>query len=251
MKEEEQMPDERRALLRTGAVCGVLGGPGFFVLGFTHGDLPAGAEDALRYVAERPDWQAVHLGAVICALLWVAAFVALAASVSHGAAGALGRLAVASIAVGAAVAVVDFSVDGYALRALAEAWASAPAAQKGELVGSGETLLLILSGTFCMYVSFLFGLPFLLGGLAVAFSRTYPAWLGWAGAVAGTGSLVSGMAFFLDAGIVPDVLVFALFLPVVNLWLAVMGVLMWRRASVEATDAAEVPHDPHERPGHG
>lgn len=243
MKEEEQRPGERRALLRIGAICGLLGGPGLFVLGFAHGDLPSGAEDALSYVAGRLDWQAVHLGAVICALLWVAAFVALASSISHGVAGALGRLAVASIALGAAVAVVDFSVDGYALRGLAKAWASAPAAQKGELVRSGQTLLLVLSGTFCMYVSFLFGLPFLLGGLAVAFSRAYPAWLGWVGAVAGTGSLVSGMAFFLDAGLVPDVLVFALFLPVVNLWLAVMGVLMWRRASVEVTDAAEAPRE--------
>lgn len=228
----------RITLLKVGSLCGVLGGPGFFVLGLAHGDLPADPESVLRYVASRPGWQAVHLGDAICALLWVGAFAALAASISRGAAGALGRLAVASIIVGAAVAIVDFSIDGYALRALAEAWTAAPEARSEELVRATETLLLVLSGTFCVYVSFLFGLPFVLGGLAVALSRSYPAWLGWVGACAGMGSLVAGMAFFLDVGFVPDVLVFALFLPVVNLWLAVMGVLMWRRANAGFTEDA-------------
>lgn len=67
-----------RAFLKLGAVCAVLGAAAFLVAGGLHGDLPHDADAAARYLAARPYWSAVHLLAIIAALLWVPAFAGLA-----------------------------------------------------------------------------------------------------------------------------------------------------------------------------
>jgi hypothetical protein len=70
------------------------------------------------------------------------------------------------------------------------------------------------------------GVPFILFGLAVVFSRLYPTWLGWVGVVGGLGSLTSGVAMFLGV----DLELYIAFALVVSVWMVAMGLLMWRRA---------------------
>ena len=74
------------------------------------------------------------------------------------------------------------------------------------------------------------GLPFVLFGLSVAFSRAYPAWLGWVGAAAGAGAFVTGVTRFVQLELVPDPVLFGVFGLGVSLWMAARGALMWKRA---------------------
>jgi Domain of unknown function (DUF4386) len=75
------------------------------------------------------------------------------------------------------------------------------------------------------------GVTFVLLGLAVAWSRAYPRWLGWMAVVAGAGSVLVGL---VQAQVgetnavtrIPSII----FPTVITLWLAWMGVLLLRKA---------------------
>lgn len=219
-----------RTLLRIGAVCAILGTIFSVAAGIGFGNLTneLGTEDILRYISSRPDWYwpMVHLGFIFGALLWVGALTALAGSLD-GSGWALGRLGAASVVIGATVHVVDSSMNGFGLSTLADTRASAPAAEQASLLLTGDTLLTILGGTWASVLSLFHGVPFILFGLAVVFSRGYPTWLGWLGFAGGLGSLTCGALMFLGVSLAPEPL-FIVFALVVSLFMLVMGVLMWR-----------------------
>jgi hypothetical protein len=219
-------------MLRIGAVCAIVGSVVSVAAGMGFGNLTneVGTERVLREIAARPAWYwpTVHLGFIVGAFLWVGAFVAIATSLEYGASWALGWLGVAAVLVGAAVHVVDSSISGFGLAALAHDWTSAAATDQANLVRMGDMLLYGLNGTWRSVHSYFHGAPFILTGAAVAMSRRYPAWLGWFGVAGGTGSFLGGVLQFL--GVVPGterrVIVFA---QAVSLWMVGMGVLMWRQ----------------------
>jgi hypothetical protein len=229
MQEAVQETGER-ALLRIGAGCAILGSVVSVAAGAGFGNRTVGADTGtvLRFIAARPDWYwpLVFLGFILGALLWVGAFVALASSLTEGVGWALGRLGVASIIIGATLHIIDASINGFGLAALAHAWATAPAPEQANLLRDGDMLLRILGGTWASVITFFHGVPFILLGLAVVFSRRYPAWLGWVGVGGGLGSVVLGVTMFLGT---PEMLYVA-FAIVVSLWMVAMGVLMWQQA---------------------
>ena len=233
MREEtdrEKAHDER-TLLRVGAVSAVLGTVANVVASAGHGDLPeTGTQAALHFVAERDTWGLVHLTSIFAVLLWLVAFVALSGSMPRGAAWLLARFGLASISVGAALHVVFFSIDGYALKGAADAWAAAPGSERESLLQAGDLVLLLQNSQFVSAIALVLGLPFVLFGLAVAFSRAYPAWLGWVGAAAGAGAFFTGVTRFVQLELVPDPVLFGMFGLGVSLWMAAMGALMWKRA---------------------
>jgi hypothetical protein len=190
-----------------------------------------GTEQVLRMIAARPRWYwpTVHLGFIVGAFLWVGAFIALAVSLKRSVSWALGWLGAATVIVGAAIYVADSSISGFGLNALASAWASAPTSEQSNLLRVGDTLLYLLNGTWRSVHSYFHGVPFILSGSAVALSRRYPPWLGWVGVAGGIASFLGGVLQFLGVVSGSERLVIV---ParVVSLWMAAMGVLMWRRA---------------------
>lgn len=226
------VPHGHRTLLRTGAVCAITGTLANVAATAGHGDLPeAGAAAELAFVADRASWSHVHLLSIVGVLLWLAAFVALDQSMRHTPAAVLGRLAVACASVGASVHVVFFSIDGYALKRTADAWAAATGPEQADLLEAGHLVLLLQNSQFVSAIAFMLGLPFVLIGLAVAFSRSYPAWLGWVAVLAGLGSLVTGTTRFVGLDqLIPDPVFFPAFALPASSSIAALGVLMWRRA---------------------
>lgn len=238
MIREGQQGDER-AVPRIGAACAILGAVVSVAAGAGFGNRTTtlDSERMLRYVASQPSWYwpAVHLGFILGALLWVGAFTVFAGLLPEGVSRVLGRLATASIIVGATIHVVDSSVDGFGLTALARSWAGASGAEQANLLRAAATLLQVLHGIWASVITFFHGLPFLLLGLAVVVSRRYPAWLGWIGVGGGAGSLAVGAMMFLGAGFVPSGL-FIAFAIVVSIWMLAMGILLWSPSlSVGAT----------------
>jgi hypothetical protein len=224
-----------RIFLRIGAFGAIVGAIVSVAAGMGFGNLTneLDAEQVLQFISARPDWYwpTVHLGFIVGALLWVSAFVALAVSFSRGASWALGWLAAAAVVVGAAVHIVDSSISGFGLSALASAWASAPPSERAHLVRVGEMLLYVLNGTWPNVHSFFHGVPFVVAGAAVALSRRYPAWIGWVGAAGGAASLLGGVLQFV--GVIPHEERFVIVpAQVVSVWFVVVGVMMWRRTRV-------------------
>ena len=172
-------------------------------------------------------WPVIYFGFIFGALLWVGALVALASTLTAGAAWALGRLAVPAAIVGATLHTVDGALNAGALAGLARAWEAAPEGERTALVQNGDLLLRLLDGTWAGVITLFHGAPFVLVGLAVALSRLYPAWLGWIGFIGGAGSLVIGIAMFL--GLAPAGLAVP-FAVVLSLFMVVLGWLMWNQS---------------------
>jgi hypothetical protein len=222
--------EQNFALLRIGGVAAIVGTVLQVAAGTSQSALlGAGAELALRSLAEQPDWvwPVIYLGFIFGALLWVGALVALAATLTAGATWALGRLALAAVIVGVALHAVDGALNAVGLEGLARAWAAAPEGERAALVQNGDLLLRILDGTWAGVITLFHGLPFVLAGLAVTLSHRYPGWLGWIGVIGGVGSLVVGVAMFL--GVAPAGLAVP-FAVVLSLFMVILGWMMWTQA---------------------
>lgn len=222
--------DQRTALLRIGAICAVTGTLGYLALFLSHGDLPdQTAESALAWVAGKP-LAALHLGIILCFLLWVGALIALGSSLVEGTSWALGQLGSAAAVVGATLLAVHYRIDGPALEQVADAWAGAAGAEREQLLARGDLVILMTGGGFPLYVALLLGLPFILFGIAVILSSAYPSWLGWLGAGAGAVAFVVGTTNFVGLEF-PPIQLFVLSVFLLDVWMIAMGVLMWRRAT--------------------
>jgi hypothetical protein len=230
--------------LRIGAICAVLGAIVSILSGIGFGNLTNESviDSVLSYIASQPRWYwpVVHLGFMLGAFLWVEAFSALTSSLREGVSGALGRLALAAVILGAGIHVVDSSISGYGLAALADAWANAPATDRVNIVSESDMLLRILSGTWASVTCLFHGLPFVILGAALINSGRYPSWLGWVSVVGGVGSLVSGVTMFLGTEKLPErfYIPFAL---VVSLFMLIVGIYMWRRAADSTTATRSEP----------
>ena len=143
-----------------------------------------------------------------------------------------GLVAVVAMVLGAALYVVNSFMSGTALTALAQQWAAAPVAQRGDIVRSTDTLLMVLGGTWTGVVVLFHGVPFVLDGTAVARSARYPRPLKWIGALAGFGSVVTGALMLMTPGTVPPALYFV-FAGVGMVWMVGVGIVL-KRAPVPA-----------------
>jgi Domain of unknown function (DUF4386) len=132
---------------------------------------------------------------------------------------------------GITVGLILVILDGLAAKRIAEAWATAPASEQPaalRLVLAEETINLAPAALFNILFA---GVTFILYGLAVAWSRVYPRWLGWVVVVAGIGSVVAGLVQ-ANAGESTTVtrILTVIFPTVITLWLVEMGVLVLRKA---------------------
>jgi hypothetical protein len=217
--------------LKLGAVCAVLGGLAIAGFRLLHGDLPAAdAPAALAFITRHPFYAGIHIGTILGVLVWAGGIVALSGTLTSGQAGILGRVGTASVLVGAAVFIVDFSIDGVAGQDLATAWHAAPTARP-ELELAARTAFTILRGTSLTSILILWGIPLLLLGRALLL-EAYPAWLSWTGMAIGAAIIPAALALLLREDLFPGILLYGLLISIaVPLWSLALGLAMWRRAT--------------------
>ena len=226
------MPD--RTLLRIGAVLAMVGAIAFMVgqsLGPTVD--PDDTAAFLQDTAESTTSVGGYLLRFVGDALLVGALVALYRSITEGPGAELARLGFATALVALAVNAVWLGIQGFATKELAEAWVNAPAEEKAAAFRVAEAVQHMVVGVASLG-SVLYGTAILLYGLAVALSNTYPRWLGWVAVVVGLGAAVAGLLLFLIGASLGTLIPYALFSFLSMLWVLVMGVLMWRRASTTA-----------------
>ena len=231
---DEQEQDQQRGfsplLLQIGGAAAIIGTIFQVGAGTLSTSLPAGGgADALQALAEQPIMlPVIYLGFILGAVLWVWALVALASQLTVGHARALSLLALASAFVGATLHAVDGVLHGVALPSLAAAWVAAPEDARDALVQDFDLLRHLFEATWAGVIVLFHGVPFVLAGLAVAFSQRYPAWLGWVGFVGGAGSVIIGLAMFFGAAPAGLAVPFAVILSV---FMVVLGWLMLPRTT--------------------
>jgi hypothetical protein len=229
-------------VLRIGSTAGIAGALLAMVGNLIHPATPIGdPEGVAATIADSRIWVPGHLAIVVGLVLMLGGLLAVAQSIQGGLPGALARLGAAAAVAGITVGLILVTLDGIAAKQLAEAWATAPPGER-----AAALRLLLASETFNFALAALFnilfaGVTFILYGLAVAWSRQYPRWLGWVVVIAGIGSVAAGL---LQAAVgEPTTLsrVLTIVFPtVITLWLVDVNVLVLRRAaSLERAAAAQ------------
>jgi len=224
--------ETRYWLLRIGSVAAILGslcaGVGNLLHPVTPRDDPEGVA---RVIAESSAWTLIHVVIVIGIILMLGGIVAIRYSIEGGPAEAFARLGAYAATIGATVGVMTLILDGVAAKQLADTWAAAPESGRAialSAVSANENVNFALAGLFNFSFA---GVPFVLMGLAVGRSGTYPPWLGWVGALAGVGSIGASMVQAFTGKPTTASLVLTIIGPtVISLWLLVLGVLLGRTA---------------------
>ena len=223
------MPD--RSLVRVGSVSAVLGAIILIVANILH---PRGADfgdtaEHLQEIADAGIYLGDHIGLLVGALLLTGGLIGISRSLTEGGGAVWARLGLAAAVASAALMVVVVAVDGIAFKAVADEWASS---QNAALFQAAYVLEQIGLGLFTMLIFFVFGVTFILYGLAVALSEVYQKWLGWLALALGIAAAVIGVIQAFDGP--SDTLTNVLF-PIVSVlltvWVLVLGVLMWRKTS--------------------
>jgi hypothetical protein len=191
---------------------------------------PNNAAAAFAEYAASRQWIAIHLTQFAGVAAMIAALLALGRQLE---AGALLRLAagggVASLALAAALQ----AVDGIALKAMVDAWAAAPAAEKNAAFRAAFAVRQIEIG-FASLSSLVFGATAALFGAALLNSRTFSPWLGRLGIAAGLGIAATGLAIAYTGFSDVEMLILMLASVLLLVWMVALGVMMWRRQSQSA-----------------
>jgi len=218
--------------LKAGGVCLIAGSVVFAGCRLLHGDTPAAdAEAALNFVRDRPIYPAVHIFAVLAALVSLIGLVALTRSLTRPASWLIGQAAVITATVGLAIFGVESTSEGLALPELAAA-ANADPGQHAELVRAVRAVAAATHGPSLLAMALLIGLPLLLLGIAMVLDQ-YPAWLGWAGIIIGGITALAAVSLFLMPSLFPGFLLYGVLGSVIaQLWLLATGIVMLRRSHV-------------------
>src|SRR5262249_51485479 len=120
------------------------------------------------------------------------------------------------------------AVDGVALKVMVDGWTNAGPDQKQSSYLAAVAVRQIEIGT-ASSVAMLFGAAVVLLAIAVVGSGKYPAWLGWFGVAAGTGTGAGGVliAFTGFSTVEMSVAMPSNLLLVV--WLSLIAAVMWRQ----------------------
>lgn len=214
---------------RIAAICLVVGSAAGLFFRMMHGDVPAGdPHAALQFIGAHPFYAGVHLGEVLSVILSVIGFVLLSSTLTDRKAVLVSWLAVAVLLVGAAVHVVDFTIDGHAGQTLANVWQTASPLQRTELEQAAGTVYTALHGPALVSISLLWGLATLLFAWAVRHEQ-YPSWLHRTGVIASALTCIAALAQYLHADLVPGFLIFGLLVLLVQIWTICLGATVFRR----------------------
>jgi hypothetical protein len=222
-------PQERRTLIRLGAVSAMVGALLALVVNPIHGDLPAEPQVALATVAANANWGLLHLGIMASAVFLLGGLLGLSQVADGPVAQGLARLSVIIAIPGAAVMLAGLAIDGFATKALADLWANTAVADQAAAFRVAVAVETVQNALFHTWAALFIGVPFLLMGLSgLLVGGGFPRWLGTIAVVGGAGALFMGVSGFLQVS-VPGVL-FNVFAFIVTLWVLAAGVVAWRES---------------------
>lgn len=132
--------------------------------------------------------------------------------------------AIASLGVGAVLQ----AVDGIALKAMVDAWATAPTAHKEVAFQAALAVRQIEIGLASMG-NLLFGLTVICYGMALLVDHTYPKWIGGLAVVGGVATTIAGVIMAYSGFSGPAMAISMPASSILLVWMLSLGVLMWRR----------------------
>lgn len=184
-------------------------------------------------------WIASHLMQLAGVASMVAALLCLTTVLEVRRGSGIARVAAGGAIASLALAAALQAVDGIALKNMVDAWAAAPASQKGEVFHAAFAVRQIEVGLASMAI-LSFGLTTTLYGVALIGARIYPTWFVALAMASGVPMIASSvvMAYSGFSG-----LSMAINMPacaILLVWMLTLGVLMWRQDGVSLDDETSV-----------
>ena len=223
------------------AVAAIAGALTLYVGTFLH---PSNADPndpvaaSTEYAADRL-WIASHLTQLFGVMLIVIALVVLSRLISNGGGASWAYLGVVGAGSSLSIAGATQAVDGIALKRMVDSWAAASAAGKEILFLATFAVRQIEIGLVSI-LALLFGITVTIYGIALASDRSFPKWLGWLAILGGNTIAVAGIVMahtgFSDLAMTINLSGSSLVL----VWLIVVEVRLWRRASAKSSHATVV-----------
>lgn len=215
---------------RVGAVAAIAGALALLAGTALH-PMDADPGDALaaftEYAADT-HWVASHLTQFLGVALMFIGLVAMRDAIRNEPAEWVARLGLVFGASAMTTAAVLQAVDGVALKVMVDGWSSAPLDQKQSAFMAAFAVRQIEIG-LASFMALLSGVTAILYGVAFAWSRGFPSWLGWVGAIGGLGTVAGGL---LSANTGFSTIAMNVAMPfnlVFATWVVLAGVVLWRR----------------------
>ncbi len=218
---------EPRTQIRLGALSAILGALLALVINLLYPIPPDDPEALLTLIASKANWGLLNVGLMVSTLFILGGLHSLSQVAQGPLARGLARLGMVVALPGAGCMLVGLAVEGYAMKALADLWASASGADKADAFRIALAVEQVQSALFHTWAAFFVGAPFLLLGLSgLVPGGGFPRWLGAFAAFGGVGALIAGAAGILGTPL-PS-LVFVVAATLVTLWILIAGVVALR-----------------------
>jgi len=228
---------QHRNASKAGATCAIAGAALLFVGTYLHPVEANPNEPVAAFTEYAADdfWVFSHLMQLVGVASMVASLLFLTTVLEAKRGPGIARVAAGGAIASLALAAVLQAVDGIALKNMVDAWAAAPASQKGEAFHAAFAVRQIEIGLASM-VSLSFGLTATLYGIALIGACIYPKWFAAVAMASGVLTIASGvvMAYSGFSG-----LSMAINMPanaILLVWMLTLGVFMWRKDGVLLDD---------------
>ena len=214
-------------LSRLGAVSGIVGAFLAIIGNLLHPRIPPDPIAAHTIIAQHRYWDIVHLVIILAAACLAVFFVALASQTATPHGRAWSRAGTTIGLLGAAVLIVAIGIDGYAGKALADAYRASSDNERFVHLHVAEGINLVHTGLLYVWLMLFFGVPFIAYGLAGLAEGWSPRWLIWLSVAGGSVVVVlSGVAYIAPNEQITAIL--GMLALVMTLWVIAIARSMWR-----------------------
>lgn len=217
--------------LKIGSLAAIFGAVTLFIATMLHPRSADPSDSVAAFTEYAADtwWIASHLGAFAGVALMFVGIHALSRSLIDAPIGWLANLGMLAAFAALVLSAVLQAIDGVALKMMVDHWASVPVAQKPSAFEAAFAVRQIEIGV-ASFTAMLFGTAGVLLGIALAASALYPAWLGFIAIVGGLGTAIGGLLTAFSGFSRAAMNVGMPFNLIMIIWIALAGILMWRRA---------------------
>jgi hypothetical protein len=187
-------------LNRLGAATGIAGAFLAIIGNLLHPRLPGDPIAAHNVIAQHRYWDVIHLIIILAAVCLAVFFVALASesTTPHGRAWNWAGATIGLL--GAAVLIVAIGIDGYAGKALADAYHASRDNERFVHLQVAEGINLLHTGLLYVWLMLFFGAPFVAYGIAGLAERRWKGWISWLAIVVGGIVVVLSAVAYIEPG---------------------------------------------------
>jgi hypothetical protein len=239
---------DEQPLLRAGAVLGIVGAIGAVGINAFHPRLSSDSLNDIHVLlstaAKSHTWRGLHLAGILITIVAMAGAAALLRSMALDGAGHWPLIAFVSSFVTGPLVLFSLSIDGFAIKAVADQWtATAAGADRDGLFNAAVALRSLDITVLSLIMVGYFGVTAVLTGVATWKSASYGPWVALPALAGGVTGFASGTLMALSGRetTVSYLVLLTVSLGLFTLWLLVASAMLWHGLAVRHAAGTRPP----------